>query len=117
MDPSAKPLPPLKNVPMPRRTSNRDRFDQMRAEADAAEKERSARRDAPGQRSTPSRDDAPPPPVSAVRFVWSVRNQRGEEVVFYSYAQEAEARAEAERLADETERAHFVTKAEKFTSR
>ncbi|MFT4513920.1 MAG: hypothetical protein ACI89X_002595 [Planctomycetota bacterium] len=101
-------------APMTRRMSNRDRIDQMRAEADATEKERSARRNAPVKRSTKSRDSEPPPPVSAVRFVWSVRNQRGEEVSFYPYAREAEARAEAERLADESERAHFVTKAEKF---
>lgn len=100
---------------MTRRMSNRDRIDQMRAEADAAAKERSARRDAPVKRSTPSRDREAPPPVSAVRFVWSVRNQRGEEVAFYPYALEADARAEAERLADESDRAHFVTKAEKFT--
>tara|TARA_R110002072_G_scaffold217365_1_gene374974 strand:+ start:45282 stop:45572 length:291 start_codon:yes stop_codon:yes gene_type:complete len=95
--------------------SNRDRIDQMRAEADAAAKERSARRDAAPKRSKPASERDLPPPVSAVRFVWSVRNQRGEEVAFYPYAKEAEARAEAERLADESDRAHFVTKAEKFT--
>lgn len=103
---------------MARRMSNRDRIDQMRAEADAAQKERDAKREAraanPSTRSAPkTRERAAPAPSGKVRLVWSVRNQRGDEVAFYAYPQQAEARAEAERLTEETERAHFVTQAEK----
>lgn len=98
---------------MARRMSNRDRIDQMRAEADAAQKEREAKRAAAPARAPAARERAAAAPSGKVRLVWSVRNQRGDEVSFYGYAQQAEARAEAERLSEETERAHFVTQAEK----
>ena len=103
---------------MARRMSNRDRIDQMRAEADAAQKERDEKRAAaparaPSSKASSSRERAAAASAGKVRLVWSVRNQRGDEVSFFPYPQQAEARAEAERLAEETERAHFVTQAEK----
>lgn len=100
---------------MARRMSSRDRMEHMRAEADAAAKEKEAERNRRAANPTPRtrRAEAAAKPSGKVRFVWSVRNQRGDEVSFYPYPQEAEARAEAERLTDESERAHFVTKAEK----
>jgi len=93
--------------------SNRDRIDQMRAEADAAAKEREAKRANRPARTASTRDRTAAAPASKVRLVWSVRNQRGDEVSFFPYAKQAEARAEAERLTEESERAHFVTQAEK----
>jgi hypothetical protein len=90
-------------------------MEHMRAEADAAHKEKEEERNRRAANPTPraKRATATSKAAGKVRLVWSVRNQRGDEVSFYPYPQEAEARAEAERLADESERAHFVTKAEK----
>jgi len=93
--------------------SNRDRIDQMRAEADDAAKEREEKRANRPERTPSTRVRAAAAPAGKVRLVWSVRNQRGDEVAFFPYAKQAEARAEAERLTEASERAHFVTQAEK----
>lgn len=99
---------------MARRMSSRERMEHMRAEADAAAKEKEENRKRSAANPAPkSKRAAAAQPAGKVRFVWSVRNQRGDEVKFYPYPQEAEAHAEAERLTEENDRAHFVTKAEK----
>lgn len=100
---------------MARRMSSRDRMEHMRAEADAAQKEKDEERNRRAANPTPraKRAAATSKSTGKVRLVWSVRNQRGDEVSFYPYPQEAEARVEAARLAEKSERAHFVTKAEK----
>jgi hypothetical protein len=91
---------------MPRRTSNRDRMEQLRAEADAAAKERAARpRAAP--KSGP-RVKA----VARVRLAWSVCGPSGKEVARFAYAQEEEARADAKQRTETTGQTHFVSKAE-----
>ncbi len=91
---------------MQRRPSNRDRIERLRAEAEAAAKERNAR-----VRSTP-KSGGRVKPVARVRFVWSVCGPSGKEVMQFPYAQEAEARAEATRRTETSGQTHFVSKAE-----
>ena len=99
---------------MARRTSNRDRIEHMRAEADAAAQEKAAKRAEkaarPASPRTPSKAAAQP--AGRVRLAWNVCNQRGDTVQQFPYAQEQEAREAAERLSEESGRAHFVAKAE-----
>jgi hypothetical protein len=89
---------------MPRRMSNRERIEHLRAEADAAAKEKAARpRAATGSRAKP---------VARVRLVWSVCGPSGKEVARFPYAREEDARADAASRTEATGQTHFVTKAE-----
>lgn len=98
------------------RTSNRDRIEHLRAEADATAKEKAAKRAEkaakPAAPRKSTRKSATPTPVGRVRFVWSVCGPNGKEVEQFPYAQEQEARARAAALTTEVGRTHFVTKAE-----
>jgi hypothetical protein len=93
---------------MQRRMSNRERIAHLRAEADAAAKERAAR----AQASPKSRSRAAATPRGRVRFVWSVCGPSGKEVSRYPYAQEDEARADAAKRTQATGQTHFVTRGE-----
>lgn len=95
--------------------SNRERIAHLRAEADAAAREKAAAKAEkaarPPRPKSGSRKATATPP-GRVRLVWSVCGPNGQEVQRFPYAQEAEARAEAERQTAATGRTHFVTKAE-----
>lgn len=102
------------------RMSNRDRIEHLRAEAEATAKEKAAakaekaaRPPAPRKASGKSAGKAAAAPTRGrVRIVWSVCDSNGKEVKQFPYAQEQEARAEAELQTTATGRTHFVTKAE-----
>lgn len=97
------------------RMSNRERIERMRAEAEAAEKERAAARAERASRPAAARGasrKADAQPRGRIRLVWSVCDQRGDEVQQFPYAKEQEARAEAERLSTDTGRPHFVKQSE-----
>jgi len=99
--------------------SGRERMERMRAEADAAAKEKEAARAAKeaqpksarsSTRSSSSKKQAPPP--ARVRIVWMVCDSTGKEVKQFPYAKEAEARAEAEQLTASSGKTHFVKQAD-----
>lgn len=104
------------------RMSNRDRIEQLRAEADAAAKEKAeakakkaqepkAARKASGKSGGKSgKKDASPAP--RVRIVWAVCDAAGREVQQFPYPQEKEAREEAQRLTTSTGKTHFVKQAD-----
>ena len=96
------------------RMSNRDRIARLRAEADAAAKEKEAARAEKAARPAAARKSAGSAPKSAgrVRLAWNVCDQRGKPVQQFPYAQEQAARDEATRLTEESGRPHFVAKAE-----
>jgi hypothetical protein len=90
--------------------SSRERIAQMRAEADAAAKEKEAAKAAKaGSPALPRKSSkkAPSPPAR-VRIVWSVCDPSGKEVQQFPYAKEQEARAEAHQLTVSTGKTHFV---------
>lgn len=74
--------------------SNRDRIDRMRAEAEAAQREKKTTRAAAGG---PAR----------FKFVWVVKDGAGEIVATYPYARKEAAEAEAERR-KRNESRHFM---------
>jgi hypothetical protein len=95
--------------------SNRERIEQMRAEADAAAKEKAAAKAAKAaqpakSRRTSGKAEAVSP--GRVRLVWNVCDPSGKEVQQFPYAQEQEARAEAQQRTAATGRTHFVTQGE-----
>jgi hypothetical protein len=94
--------------------SNRDRIAHLRAEADAAAKEKEVARAVKAARPAAARKSASKavPPVGRIRLAWNVCDQRGKPVKQFPYAQEQEAHAECERLTQESGRSHFVAKAE-----
>lgn len=94
------------------RMSNRERIEHLRAEADAAAREKAAAKAAKAARSPSGSRKVAPAPPGRVRLVWTVCGPNGKEVQRFPYAQEAEARAEAERQTATTGRTHFVSKAE-----
>lgn len=99
---------------MARRMSNRDRIEHLRAEADAAAREKAAAKAAKaaaGPSARVGRRKAADPP-RRVRIVWSVRDASGKEVQQFPYAEEQQARAEAQRRSEATGRTHFVTQAD-----
>ena len=99
---------------MPRRMSNRDRIEHLRAEADAAAKEKEAAKAAKagaGGAKKP-RAAAAKAPAGRVRIVWLVCDPSGREVERFPYAQEAEARARAEQLTASAGRTHFARQAD-----
>ena len=103
---------------MARRMSNRDRIEHLRAEADAAAKEKAARQaekaaeKAARPASSRSPTKAAAQPAGRVRLAWNVCDQRGDTVEQFPYAQEKEAREAAARLTEESGRQHFVAKGE-----
>ena len=97
------------------RMSNRDRIQHLRAEADAAAKEKEAARAAKAAQPKAPRkasSKAAAPTRGRVRIVWNVCDPSGREVKSFPYAQEQEARAEAAQMSASTGRTHFVMKAE-----
>lgn len=99
------------------RMSNRDRIAHAALEADAARKEKEKGKDkdpADGKKAAPKkRSSAKTPKAPArMRIVWAVCGPTGATQQTFPYAQEAEARAEAERLTTESGRTHFVKRAE-----
>ena len=94
--------------------SGRERMERLRAEADAAAKEKEAKKAAkdaqPGAPRKSGKKAAAAP--ARVRIVWSVCDPGGKEVKQFPYAQEQEARAEAQRLSASSGRTHFVTQAD-----
>lgn len=97
------------------RMSNRDRIEHLRAEADATAKEKAAAKAAkaalpPAPRKSSSK--AASPARGRVRIVWNVCDPSGKEVKQFPYAQEQEARTEAEQQTAATGRMYFVMKAE-----
>ena len=98
------------------RMSNRDRIAHLRAEADAAAREKAeakaakaAKGPTPRAPRTSSRKAAAP---ARVRIVWFVCDASGREVQRFPYSQEAEARAAAEKLSASSGRTHFVKQAD-----
>lgn len=95
------------------RMSNRDRIAQRAAEAEVARKEKEAKAAQRKVRSstTTSRAKSPAPP-ERTRFAWAVCDQSGAKVRVFPYREEAAARAEAERLSEESGKTHFVARTE-----
>lgn len=96
------------------RMSNRDRIAHLRAEADAAAKEKAAAKveKAAEKASRPatasrSRKTAAPAP-KRVRIAWLVCDASGKEVQQFPYAQEQQAREAAQQLTASSGRTHFV---------
>ncbi|HEX5050768.1 MAG TPA: hypothetical protein VFZ65_03250 [Planctomycetota bacterium] len=98
------------------RMSNRERIEQLRAEAAAAAREKAAARAEKAARAPAARKSsgkgAAPPARGRVRIVWNVCDPSGKEVRQFPFAQEQEARAEAAQLTTSTGRTHFVMKAD-----
>lgn len=85
-------------------------MERLRAEADAAAKEKesraAAKAAAPRSSRSSSKKQAAPPP--RVRIVWLVCDAGGKEVKHFPYSQEAEARAEAQQMTTSSGKTHFV---------
>lgn len=100
------------------RMSNRDRIAQLRAEADAAAKEKEAARAAKAQKPATARKSSSKSagktakPAGRVRMVWNVCNSAGKPVETFPYAQEQEAIATAAAMTESSGKPHFVTKGE-----
>jgi hypothetical protein len=95
------------------RMSNRERIERLRAEADAAAREKAAARAEKAVRApTPRTSSKAAAPRGRVRIVWNVCDPTGKEVKSFPYAQEAEARTAATELTASTGRTHFVAQAE-----
>lgn len=96
--------------------SNRDRIAHLRAEADATAKEKAAAKAAKAAEPKPARKSssksAAAKPSGRVRIVWFVCDSSGKEVKRFPYAQEQEARAEAQQQSAATGRTHFVKQAD-----
>ena len=110
---------------MAAKMSNRDRIAQKAAEAAATAKEKSEaaksseravaapRKSAAAKGSGgKSRAKSTARGSGRIKIVWRVCNPAGVEVKSFPYAQEAEARAEAERMTTELGRTHFVRRDE-----
>jgi len=97
--------------------SNRDRIEHLRAEADAAAKEKAAGKAEKAARPATPRASSSKAKAAAstrgrIRIVWNVCDASGKEVKQFPYAQEQDAIGEARQLTESTGRTHFVTKAE-----
>jgi hypothetical protein len=93
---------------MGRRMSNRDRIARMRAEADAAEKEKAERR-AQQPPSTPKEAKQAAAAGVRMKVVWAVKDPHGEILTTYPYPNKAQAEAEAGRLREADGRSYIVT--------
>ncbi|MFY7948408.1 MAG: hypothetical protein ACOVRP_04255, partial [Gemmatimonas sp.] len=100
------------------RMSNRDRIENLRAEADAAAKEKEAAKAAKAAKASEpkaarkSSGKKAPAAAPRVRIVWMVCDAAGRDVKQFPYAQEQEARAEAAQLTTSTGKTHFVKQAD-----
>lgn len=97
------------------RMSNRDRIQNLRAEADAAAKEKEAAKAAKAKEPKAARKSPgkkAPAAAPRVRIVWMVCDAAGREVKHFPYPQEQEARAEAAQLTTSTGKTHFVKQAD-----
>jgi hypothetical protein len=96
------------------RMSNRDRIQNLRAEADAAAKEKEAAKAAKAKEPKAARKSSgkKAPAAPRVRIVWMVCDAAGRDVKQFPYAQEQEARAEAAQLTTSTGKTHFVKQAD-----
>lgn len=99
------------------RMSNRDRIARLRAEADAAAKEKAEAKAAkaaqsPAAGKAASKSGKAQASKGRVRIVWKVCDSSGKEVQQFPYAQEQEARTEAEKRTASSGRTHFVTQGE-----
>jgi hypothetical protein len=97
------------------RMSNRDRIENLRAEADAAAKEKAEAKAKKAQEPKAPRKSAgkkAPAAAARVRIVWMVCDAAGRDVKQFPYAQEQEARAEAAQLTTSTGKTHFVKQAD-----
>lgn len=92
--------------------SNRERIEHLRAEADATAREKAAAKAARAAAGPTAKNKKAPPAARRVRIVWSVCDASGREVQQFPYAQEQEARAEAQRRTEASGRTHFVTQAD-----
>ncbi|MFN7591575.1 MAG: hypothetical protein ACK501_20810 [Planctomycetota bacterium] len=94
--------------------SNRDRIQNLRAEADAAAKEKEAAKAAKAKEPKAARKSSgkKAPAAPRVRIVWMVCDAAGRDVKQFPYAQEQEARAEAAQLTTSTGKTHFVKQAD-----
>ncbi len=97
------------------RMSSRDRIARLREEAEIAQRERDEakqRREAERATAAPTRRRPPAASQSSGRtkVVWTLCDSAGRSLHRYAYRDEAVARAEAERLSDETGKTHFVKK-------
>jgi hypothetical protein len=95
------------------RMSNRERIERLRAEAEATAKEKAAAKAAkaalpPKSRKSSSKAQQP----ARVRIVWLVCDPSGKEVKRFPYAQEQEARADAQQQSAATGRSYFVMQAD-----
>ena len=96
------------------RMSNRERIERLRAEAEAAAKEKAAAKAAKAALPPRSRKSSSKPaqPPARVRIVWLVCDPSGKEVKRFPYAQEQEARADAQQQSAATGRSYFVMQAD-----
>ncbi len=90
------------------RMSNRDRILHLRAEADAAAKEKAAAKAAKAAEPKTRRKPSGKAPAPRVRIVWFVCDPSGREVQQFPYAQEQEAREQAQKQSTATGRTYFV---------
>ena len=94
------------------RMSNRERIDRLRAEAEAAAKEKAAAKAAKAALPPKSRKSSSKAAPVRVRIVWLVCDPSGKEVKRFPYAQEQEARADAQQQSAATGRSYFVMQAD-----
>jgi len=88
----------------------------MAAEAAEAERQKAAAKDGAdltrGKPAAPAKRKRSAPTPGRVRIVWLVCSPSGAELKSYPYAQQTEARAEAEQLTASTGKTHFVRQGE-----
>jgi hypothetical protein len=88
--------------------SNRDRIDRMRAEADAAQREREQKRKEAGDKPARSRAGKAAKPAGRMKIVWAVKDPAGKIVKTFPYPLKAAAEADAKERTGETGREHMV---------
>lgn len=98
---------------MPGKMSNKDRIAQKALEAEVGRKEKAVKKTAApkaaGGTVRKSRAKAAP---ARIKIVWAVCDQSGAQVQLFPYAQEQEAKAEAQARTTSSGKTHFVTRAE-----
>lgn len=97
------------------RMSNRERIERLRAEADAAAKEKAAAKAAKAvgpAKPGPASGRHKAAPGGRVRIVWAVCDPSGNIVEQFPYAQEQQARVQAQQRSATTGRTYFVKQAD-----
>lgn len=95
------------------RMSNRDRIARAAAEAEAARKERGSEpKEAAAKKAAPKKAAAKKAAPARTRIVWALCDHSGSTVQTFPYAQEQQARAEAERRSSEAGKPFFVKQSE-----